>query len=226
VNDTFFILENRQNKGFDTPLPGQGLLIWHIDPRYGVYHNVVDLEEADGCDDLDDGWGYRPDPHYYHPELGDSGDPFPGDSSTTVFDSLSYPSSNDNWGNPTHVTVRNISLVADTVVCDVIIDPSSVAENTSTMFTHTFEAVPNPFTKQTTINFVVENSVRNIEISIYDISGKLVRNLTRSMSDPLCPTHIIWQGDDGAGCPLPDGIYLVKARAGDYEAIRKLILLK
>ena len=29
--DSCFLLENREQKGFDTPLPGAGLLIWHID---------------------------------------------------------------------------------------------------------------------------------------------------------------------------------------------------
>ena len=162
VNDTFFIIENRQNKGFDTPRPGNGLLIWHIDPRYSAYHNIVDLEEADGCDDLDNGWGYRPDPHIYHHELGDAGDPYPGDSNNTSFDSLSYPSSNDNWGNPTHVSVTNIQTVGDTVICDIIIDPMAITENQTTAEILQLLVNPNPFSRQTTISFSIKQSAECI----------------------------------------------------------------
>jgi len=63
--DTCFYLENRQKKGFDTPLPGAGLAIWHIDPSQSAMYNRVYLEE-DSTFHLDSGFGYRPDPHVYH----------------------------------------------------------------------------------------------------------------------------------------------------------------
>ncbi|HEX9633162.1 MAG TPA: M6 family metalloprotease domain-containing protein [Gemmatimonadales bacterium] len=65
----YFLMENRRRIGTDAHLPGQGLLIWHVDP--GVFamtdetHKLVDLEEADGGD-LDGS------------SFGDGGDPFPG----------------------------------------------------------------------------------------------------------------------------------------------------
>ena len=54
--DTCFFLENRQHKGFDSPLPGAGLLVWHIDPGQSGYDNIVDLEE-DNTFHLDLGTG-------------------------------------------------------------------------------------------------------------------------------------------------------------------------
>ena len=57
-NSEYFLLENRQQKGWDTALPGHGLLIWHIDYDSAIWyqnaigntpsHQYVDLEEADG----------------------------------------------------------------------------------------------------------------------------------------------------------------------------------
>ena len=55
VNE-FFLLENRQKKGWDTYLPGHGMLIWHVDFNQSVWdnnavnntrsHQYVDIEEA------------------------------------------------------------------------------------------------------------------------------------------------------------------------------------
>lgn len=52
----FFLLENRQQSGWDTYLPGHGMLIWHIDYNSTIWnnnsvnntksHQYVDIEEA------------------------------------------------------------------------------------------------------------------------------------------------------------------------------------
>lgn len=55
-SEEFFLLENRQQNGWDTYLPGHGMLIWHIDYDSKVWYNnsvnntkshqYVDIEEA------------------------------------------------------------------------------------------------------------------------------------------------------------------------------------
>lgn len=51
---SYFLLENRQKLDYDLNLPGEGLLIWHIDERFGSQsvdeHRLVDLEETDHND--------------------------------------------------------------------------------------------------------------------------------------------------------------------------------
>lgn len=57
-NTEFFILENRQQEGWDAYIPGHGLLIWHIDYNSTVFrqnsvnnsssHQYVDIVEANG----------------------------------------------------------------------------------------------------------------------------------------------------------------------------------
>jgi len=54
----FFILENRQQSGWDAGIPGHGMLIWHIDYSASIWeantvndnssHQYVDIEEASG----------------------------------------------------------------------------------------------------------------------------------------------------------------------------------
>jgi len=118
----YFLVENRQQIGFDTPAPGHGLLIWHYNVGNWPAHNRLELEQADGLNELDQGNGQRPDPHYYHQLLGDDGDPYPGSTYNTRFGPDTNPSSDDDNGVPTGVYVDNISESGDTVTAHLIID--------------------------------------------------------------------------------------------------------
>jgi immune inhibitor A len=137
--DEYFLLENRQNLGFDTFLPGRGLLIWHIDETMfpsGISGQTeetmasgwfrVALEQADGRNDLAT-WFSRPIPRDYYPEMGDSADPFPGDSLNTRFDDYSNPSSRDNSGLSTDVSIVDIALDGNDIRLSIIIDSTLVA---------------------------------------------------------------------------------------------------
>ncbi|MDE2828435.1 MAG: M6 family metalloprotease domain-containing protein [Bacteroidota bacterium] len=81
----YFLLEYRHQTGWDQLLPNSGLLIWHVDESRGDNRDetrkLVDLEEADGRDDLD-----------HDRNRGDAGDMFPGSSSNLNFTHTSYPS--------------------------------------------------------------------------------------------------------------------------------------
>lgn len=85
----YFLLENRQQTGNDIALPSHGLAVWHIDEdqvfsgNTDENHKMVDIEEADGLDQLDK-----------YENGGDDGDLFPGTADNTSFSKESYPSSN------------------------------------------------------------------------------------------------------------------------------------
>lgn len=123
--DTCFYLENRQKKGFDSPLPGAGLAIWHIDPYHAAMYDRVDMEE-DSTNHLDYGPGSRPDPHVYHQELGDTSDVLPGIWNRVAFDSTTRPSSRDRNGRSTGVCITDIRESGDTIICNIIVRPESV----------------------------------------------------------------------------------------------------
>lgn len=105
----YFLIENRQKLGFDSSLPGDGILIWHIDDTVGSinWNNVnnnpnrlrVDLEEAHG--------GTQ------HLEArtnqGDANDPWVGLAKN--FTSSSDPDSDSENGSATEVWVWNISTI-------------------------------------------------------------------------------------------------------------------
>ncbi|MBN2207712.1 MAG: M6 family metalloprotease domain-containing protein [Candidatus Coatesbacteria bacterium] len=97
----YFLIENRQKVGFDQYLPGDGLLIYHIDDSVqsnrDENHYKVAVEQADGRRDLEYG------------RAADRGDPFPGFADNRRFNSFSNPNSLDYLGEKTHVEVNGIS---------------------------------------------------------------------------------------------------------------------
>ncbi len=120
LSGEYFLLENRQRVGFDRGLPGEGLLIWHIDGdkinttmgsntvnNAECYpgglscsndHYGVKLIQADNLWDLE-----------RKKNRGDSGDSYPGLKNNTSFDKTSSPDSSLYNGSDSKVSVVNIS---------------------------------------------------------------------------------------------------------------------
>lgn len=98
----YFLLENRQQTGRDTALPGSGLAVWHVDETQSSNTNpmsyLVGLVQADGKRDLE-----------FNRNAGDAGDLFPGSSSITRLDDTTTPSAHANDGTPTGVALSQLS---------------------------------------------------------------------------------------------------------------------
>lgn len=79
---------------------------------------------------------------------------------------------------------------------------------------------PNPFTAQISIAYEipdVEGGDAVTSIAVYDISGKLVRNLVNEVKAP--GTYIVeWDGTDSRGVPVASGVYLASLRSGGKNA--------
>lgn len=104
-----FLLEYRQQDQLDKALPGEGLLISHVDDWVGygksgpqndvAEHKLVDIEEADGRDDLDQ-----------LENRGDRLDVFNDAYGQDYFGSSSFPASLDYQGNMSGVEISNIRV--------------------------------------------------------------------------------------------------------------------
>jgi len=104
----YFLLENRQRTGYDAGLPGDGLLIWHIDEAQSgntdENHYKVALMQADGQRDME-----------LDNNRGDAGDPYPGNAGNTSFNATSTPNSKSYAGQDTCVSVVGISASGATM---------------------------------------------------------------------------------------------------------------
>lgn len=106
----FFLLENRQPVGWDTHIPGHGMLIWHIHYVPSVWtenavnnkhsHQYVDLEEADNK----------------RTPATRGGDSFPGTSDKTSFTPDTKPGLVTWSGERINVPVTDISETADGLI--------------------------------------------------------------------------------------------------------------
>lgn len=110
----FFLLENRQQTGWDTYIPHHGMLIWHIDYNSSVWsqnsvnnsssHQYVDIEEADGTQN----------------SYTISGDPFPGTSNKTSFTSSTNPAMKTWSGTGLNYPITDIKETGGVITFNVL----------------------------------------------------------------------------------------------------------
>lgn len=104
----YFLLENRLKRGFDAHLPGEGLLIYHVDESIesnsDENHPRVALKQADGVLDLERGRN-----------RGDGSDTFPGVAGKELFSGETTPSSKAYNGVDSGVAVRQIALEGEAI---------------------------------------------------------------------------------------------------------------
>lgn len=68
---------------------------------------------------------------------------------------------------------------------------------------------PNPFSKDTKIEFEVENN-ENIVISIFDLNGRLVKEIMNGNYLSNGKFQVIWDGTDNSGSDVSNGVYIYK----------------
>ncbi len=97
----YFLVSNRQRTGFDSHLPGSGMIIEHVDEHQmnnsDEQHYLVDIEQCDGLFDLNK-----------NANRGDENDPFPSDVNSQ-FSRNSTPSSAASDGSHSGVEITNIT---------------------------------------------------------------------------------------------------------------------
>jgi len=113
-SDEYFLVEYRRKNGYDRELPGEGLLIYHVDDTVesndNERHPLVKLMEADNLAHLHNG-----------SNRGDEGDPYPGRSANRAFDGRTSPGSLSYAGIDTCVSLTNITVAGSTATADVAV---------------------------------------------------------------------------------------------------------
>ena len=83
---------------------------------------------------------------------------------------------------------------------------------------------PNPFNPSTTITFDLSEDT-DVKISIYDVTGQLIRELVNQFMT-VGSKRINWDGKDDYGNLVSGSIYLYNLQTGDYSQTKKMVLMK
>ncbi|WP_455207377.1 proprotein convertase P-domain-containing protein [Kaarinaea lacus] len=104
----YLLLENRAKTGFDSDLPGEGLLVWKIDESADMFapeKPALLLVQADGRRQLET-------PNDWN--TGDAGDPFPGSANRTELTDRGNISTSFPDGEDSGISLQSIQRDADT----------------------------------------------------------------------------------------------------------------
>jgi immune inhibitor A len=208
----YFLLEYRKQTGFDKSLPGEGLLIWHIDEsrldNNIASRRLVDLEEADGKEG----------------EATYSGDFW----LKGEFSDNTKPNSKLYDGSPSGVIVKEISVSEREV--------KAFVQAPVRLFTKMF-SYPNPFIipKYQRIKIKYEpndigEALKRGEVpvfKIYTLTGRLVRVLNEEDREVYWrEMYAVWDGKNEAGELVASGVYFYLARSQYQRRIGKLTLVR
>ena len=140
------------------------------------------------------------------------------------------------WVNDNCETVSGCDWVADSVdytaaffnSMDDCIEACFLASNdVNNQLPHAFNVYnnyPNPFNPVTTLRYDLPEDAL-VNITIYDIMGRIVRTLINSQQNAGFKS-IQWNATNDAGSPLSAGLYLYKIQADYLVQTRKMVLLK
>ncbi len=225
----YFLVENRQKLGYDSYIPGDGLLIWHIDESQNSNdnqwfpgenpssHYLVALEQADGLFEIEQMNDY-----------GDAGDPFPGTTGNTSFDGFNSPNSDSYVDGGTFVKVDNIQSVEHLIVANFTVGiAANIGDEINLSLPSEFvleQNYPNPFNPKTSINFTLNRNA-HATLNVYNMLGEKVNTI---IDDNLTAGkfNFEWDAVDDNDNKLSSGIYLYRLKVGEQIESKKMVLLK
>ncbi len=83
---------------------------------------------------------------------------------------------------------------------------------------------PNPFNPSATIEYTLAREC-DVTLEVYNMKGELVRELVHA-TQASGHQSVTWDGLDRRGRPSASGLYLCRLRAGEFQAVNKMLLLK
>jgi hypothetical protein len=96
-------------------------------------------------------------------------------------------------------------------------------ETTPTEFS-LLQNFPNPFNPETTIKYNLAEGA-DVNLRIYNIVGQVVRTMVADRQS-AGRYQVQWNGTDDRGMPVSSGIYFYQISAGNFQDVKRLMLLK
>lgn len=98
------------------------------------------------------------------------------------------------------------------------------AEITPPLSDRLYQNYPNPFNPVTTISFSLSTGGQ-AKLTVYNVTGQRIRTLFNEHRESGRQV-VSWDGSNDAGRPVSSGIYFYRLRAGSFESVRKMVLLR
>jgi len=223
----YFLLEYRKTSGasFDTALPGEGLLIWHVDDSIAsnatrlANNNInavssrrgVDLVESDSSDPSTNG--------------GDSTDPWKGtvDFKTTKSDAYN--------GTESGIKITNISGAGNATMSMSL---TSTFSNPTLAAKADAEGVAisggplgyaNPDKGERTLIGVTPKAGGTVNLKIYTLTGDLVWEDSFSGTADVNVSRP-WDGKNADGTIAASGVYLVHVEGGGLNVTKRIAIAR
>jgi len=178
----YLLLENRAKTGFDSDLPGEGLLVWKVDESADMFapeKPALLLVQADGRRQLET-------PNDWN--TGDAGDPFPGSSNRTELTDRGVISTSFPEGPDSGISLKSIQRDMDTG--NILLDIQFAGDQVVNSDVVQLETRPNtaiPDNNTSGIQSIIDNPqngmVRQIAVSV-DIAHTYIGDLRVELLAP------------------------------------------
>jgi hypothetical protein len=85
---------------------------------------------------------------------------------------------------------------------------------------------PNPFHHFTNIRYQMTDVRHQSSVAVYDVSGRLVVDLSGQMSVIGHQLSVKWNGTDQSNQQVPSGVYFIQLKVGDHQETRQALLVR
>jgi hypothetical protein len=127
------------------------------------------------------------------------------------------------YTSPNHDPGLAVALMQD-IGWVLIPKPTGIPEGRHALAYALGQNYPNPFNPTTEITYEIPWD-ETVSLSVYDVSGKLVRTLVNG-DQGAGPHRAVWNGKDNAGQQVSSGVYFYRLGAGSFVETRRMVLLK
>ena len=136
-------------------------------------------------------------------------------------DGIDHPGRSAKWGPSPYTSGLNGDLCIRAVVSYTGIEEEELSIPNRVAL---YQNSPNPVLNESTISYTIPEEM-NIELKVYDITGKLVKTLIHAEQEPGYYS-VVWDMRDNAGKQLSSGIYFYRLETPKFTATKKLIIVQ